>query len=79
MSALYQIDKFDTRNYNTWMIQMRSVLIHAEVWRVIQGQRPDGEDGIWDGPYQKDLAMITLSVKHSQLSYTMSCSTAASA
>ncbi|KAH8356651.1 hypothetical protein KR084_002346, partial [Drosophila pseudotakahashii] len=79
MSAMYQIDKLDTGNYDTWIIQMRSVLVHAEVWKVVQGQRPDGDDGTWDGLDQKALAMITLSVKQTQLGYLKSCATASSA
>lgn len=58
---------------------MHSVLIHAKVWRAIQRQRPDGDDGIWDGLDQKALAMITLSVKQTQLGYLKSCTPAGSA
>lgn len=75
---MYQIDKLDTENYDTWMIQVPSVLIHAEVWRVIPGQRQDGNDGILDGLDQKALAMFALSVKQTQMGYLKSCTTAGS-
>lgn len=58
---------------------MRSVLVHAESWKVIGGQRPAANAESWDVLDEKALAMMTLSVRPSQLCYLKNCTTAASA
>ncbi|KAH8235418.1 hypothetical protein KR032_002577, partial [Drosophila birchii] len=82
MSALYQIDKLEETNYDTWKIQMRSVLVHAGLWCVTSGDQdetnvPEGQDT--EALDSKALATITLSVKTSQLAYIKNCSTAVEA
>ncbi|KAH8338622.1 hypothetical protein KR059_010401, partial [Drosophila kikkawai] len=72
MSGMYQIEKLDERNYDSWCVQMRSVLVHAELWKVASGElkqeaAPEGVD--WTGLDQKALATIILSIKPSQLRY----------
>ncbi|KAH8247930.1 hypothetical protein KR032_004013, partial [Drosophila birchii] len=82
MSALYQIDKLKETNYDTWKIQMRSVLVHAGLWCVTSGDQgetnvPEGQDTV--ALDSKALATITLSVKTSQLAFIKNCSTAVEA
>lgn len=63
---------------------MRSVLVHAELWKLVSGESPKSEAGTegdavakWTAQDEKALAMITLSVKPSQLNYLKNCKTAA--
>ena len=42
---MYQIEKLDEDNYDTWSIQMRSVLVHAEAWKVLRGQQSAADGG----------------------------------
>ncbi|XP_075157807.1 uncharacterized protein LOC142231072 [Haematobia irritans] len=70
MSSLYQIDKLDGDNYDTWVIQMRSVLIHNGQWKIVSGAVKEGDAA--DKPAfltedEKALATICLCVKPSQL------------
>lgn len=79
MNSLYQIDKLDEKNYDVWCIQMKSVLIHSDLWNVVCGKstRSDAKKvDEWEQLNEKALATITLSVKASQLSHLKSCSTA---
>lgn len=49
---------------------MRSVLVHAELWKVASGEVKQGDANAgtdWPGKDEKALAMITLSIKPSQL------------
>ncbi|XP_041448445.1 uncharacterized protein LOC121404001 [Drosophila obscura] len=74
MSGIYQIDKLEEGNYDSWSIQMRSVLVHSELWSVASGEA-SGDVTASDVPEgarakdEKALAMITLCVKTSQLGY----------
>ncbi|KAH8248316.1 hypothetical protein KR026_009036, partial [Drosophila bipectinata] len=82
MSALYQIDKLEETNYDTWKIQMRSVLVHSGLWSVTSGELtetnvPEGQQ--FAALDSKALANITLSVKTSQLAYIKNCLTAVEA
>lgn len=63
---------------------MRSVLVHAELWKVASGESKrevvTGEELTkWIAQDEKALAMVTLSVKPSQLNYLRHCKSAADA
>ncbi|KAH8395739.1 hypothetical protein KR215_005816, partial [Drosophila sulfurigaster] len=78
MNSLYQIEKLEEKNYDSWCIHMRCVLVHAELWQLASGalKLEDASEGFdWHGKDSKALAMITLSVKTSQLSYIKNCTT----
>lgn len=74
-SSLYQIEKLDEKNYETWSVQMRSVLIHSGFWKYVSGDEPilpvwSPEKIIeWENNDEKALASIMLSVKSTQLNY----------
>jgi hypothetical protein len=79
MSSLYQIEKLEENNYDSWCVQMKCVLVHAELWNVASGdlQQSSAGEGIdWVSLDRKALAMITLSVKVSQLGYIKNCASA---
>ena len=69
-SSLYNIDKLDDSNYFTWRMQMRSVLLHSEMWKCIEKDKDDVPDTKLD---LKALATISLSIKPSQLMHISSC------
>jgi len=76
MNSLYQIKKLDEKNYESWNIQIRSVLVHSGLWSVTSGELkqesvPKAVD--WQGLGQKALATLILSVKTSQLAYIKHC------
>jgi len=82
MSGLYQIDKLEDNSYDSWSIQMRSVLVHSGLWSLTSGEltatnAPEGVD--WSARDQKALATITLSVKTSQLAYIKNCQSSSEA
>lgn len=83
-SSLYQIEKLDDGNYDVWLIQMRSVLIHCDLWPFVSGEKvaPNEtapEFAEWKSKDEKALATITLSVKTSQLLHVKHCTTSAAA
>ncbi len=80
MSSLYQIEKLDDTNYDTWCIHMQCVLVHADIWAVVSGDLAKPEDALllakWKVENEKALATIMLSVKLSQLGYVKNCTSA---
>lgn len=74
-----QIEKLDENNYDSWSIQMRSVLIHGGVWKIVNGQvKNEGEAAVkekWESDDEKALATISLGVKPTQLGYIKNCKT----
>lgn len=78
---MYSIDKLDEKNYDVWCVQMRSVLVHSEVWKITSGVelKPEEDNGNWIKKDEKALASITLSVKPNQLNYIKNCQTSAEA
>lgn len=80
-SGLYSIEKLDDGNYDAWKVQMRSVLVHCELWTYVSTPtRPDGiSEDIWNAKDEKALATITLSVKTPQIIHIKRCKTSSEA
>lgn len=82
-SSLYQIDKLDSENYNTWYLQMRSILVQTELWSIANGKRkrPTNatEAAKWDRLNEKALALIILLLKTSQINQVQDCTKASDA
>jgi len=60
MNSLYQIEKLDEKNYESWNIQIRIILVHSGLWSVTSGKLkqesvPDGVD--WHGLDQRALEL----------------------
>uniref|UniRef100_A0A0K8UDK8 Retrovirus-related Pol polyprotein from transposon TNT 1-94 n=1 Tax=Bactrocera latifrons TaxID=174628 RepID=A0A0K8UDK8_BACLA len=74
-AALMQIDKLDGHNYDSWCTQMKSILIHTELWKIVSGKfvRNIAVADKWDELDEKALATITLGVKTSQLMHIRKC------
>ncbi|XP_036340122.1 uncharacterized protein LOC118749427 [Rhagoletis pomonella] len=75
MTSLYTIDKLEESSYETWLVQMRSVLIHGGLWKVVTGTKPSNAEELtlWTVNDEKALATILLSVKPNQLNYVKNC------
>lgn len=83
-SGLYQIEKLDDENYDGWAVQMRSVLVHCELWQYVSGAivKPTGNadaTAAWSAKDEKALATILLSVKSSQILHIKKCQTSSDA
>lgn len=80
MSApVIHIEKLDENNYDSWSIQMKSVLIHGGHWKIVSGQLKSNSEGVnkdqWEAEDEKALASIFLGVKPTQLGYIRNCKT----
>lgn len=70
-----QIDKLDDSNYVTWCIQMRSVLVHTDLWSITCGREVKPEEAtaavavVFDNKNEKALASILLCVKPAHLNH----------
>lgn len=73
------IDKLSSDNYSTWAVQMRSVLITLDYWQITKEKLKIGstaeETASTESLDQKALAMITLSIKPSELIHIKNCKT----
>ncbi|XP_073841217.1 uncharacterized protein [Musca autumnalis] len=77
MNSLYSIEKLDEQNYYAWCIQMKSVLIHSGLWKVVSTKDVKAEE--FQVQDEKALATLILCVKASQLNHIKSCKTSAEA
>lgn len=74
--SLYQIDKLDGKNYDSWSIHMKSVLIHQGYWDVVNGKekKEDAKElNKWIERDEKALATIMLCIQASQLNHIKNC------
>lgn len=82
-SSLFQFDKLDSDNYDTWSMQVRSILVHSELWPIVNGKskRPTNatEASKWDDLNEKALAIIVLLLKTPQINYVKNCTKASDA
>ncbi|KAI8130254.1 Retrovirus-related Pol polyprotein from transposon TNT 1-94 [Lucilia cuprina] len=81
MVSLYEIEKLGERNYDSWCIQMRNVLIHNGWWKLANGtaQLEDAETeqarALWEADDENALATIRLCLKPSQINIIKNCQT----
>lgn len=85
MSSLYSIEKLDENNYSSWAIQMKSILVHLELWSIVSGKlvlsntaTPE-QSAAFDAKDEKALASIMLCIKPSQITHILHCQTSQSA
>ncbi|UYV68602.1 hypothetical protein LAZ67_6000178 [Cordylochernes scorpioides] len=83
MSGLYQIEKLNSENYETWKMQMKMILIHSELWDYANSIRikpeTEVESAEWEKNDQKALATIVLSLSPSEIIHVKRCKTSAEA
>lgn len=81
-NSFYQIEKLDGANYESWKIQMRSVLIHSGLWGYVSGTiAPPETTKVEESKKhklqdEKALASIFLGLKPDQLIHIKKCTVA---
>lgn len=75
------IEKLTESNYELWKVQMKSVLVYNDLWQYVDGTevKPPENATEWIRKDSKALALINLSISHSQLNYVKKAETAKSA
>lgn len=76
------IEKLDGENYSSWCVHMRSLLITADCWHVVESTCLEGssaEKALFVRTDSKALALITLNIKASELLHIKGCKTSKSA
>ncbi|UYV66146.1 hypothetical protein LAZ67_4000486 [Cordylochernes scorpioides] len=81
MSSLYQIEKLNKQNFETWRLQMQMILVHSDLWIYVNEANIKPEPGNqeftnWQNKDQKALATIVLSLNPSELVHVKNCKTA---
>ncbi|XP_049318346.1 uncharacterized protein LOC105224069 isoform X1 [Bactrocera dorsalis] len=81
-SSLFNIEKLDESNYDSWSIQLKSVLVHQELWSVASGETPcpeadaDGKNVLmWKAKDEKATATIILSITTMQIAHVKNSKT----
>jgi len=71
MNSSHNIEKLNDENYESWKLQMRSVLICNELWAYASGAevKTEANSMQWTKKDQKALATIMLSISRGQLNY----------
>lgn len=79
-SLLFQMEKLDESNYEAWQLQMKSMLVHSEIWdpveNVLDPQAKEEVKAKFLNDDKKAVAMIILGVKSSQLIHIKNLKTA---
>lgn len=76
-SSMYNIEKLDDTNYDSWSFTMKAVLVHQECWNIVSGATPKPElnTHAWESKDEKAMATIILSITPMQISFIKSCKT----
>jgi len=79
-SGFSNIKKLTENNYELWKVQMESVLVYNDLWQYVDGTKvkPLENAHDWIRKDSKALALINLSISHSQLTYVKKAETAKS-
>ena len=66
------VERLTEENYDLWKVHMRSVLVFNDLWPYVSGtkEKPADNSEDWETKDSKALALINLSVTHSQLNHT---------
>jgi hypothetical protein len=80
-SGFSNIEKLTENNYELWKVQMKSVLVYNDLWQYVDGTevKPLENAHDWIRKDSKALALINLSISHSQLNYVKKAETAKAA
>lgn len=70
MAFIEKIDRLTESNYDFWAIQMKSLLVGADLWKFPSGRSVRSEAGKkeeWDDQDERAAAMIALNLSASQI------------
>lgn len=82
MSSMYNIEKLDDSNYDSWCVLARSVLVHQNLWGIVSNELVKPEDEYseefktWKRENEKAMAVLFLSLNASQINCVKNCTTA---
>ncbi|KZC14392.1 hypothetical protein WN55_06998 [Dufourea novaeangliae] len=79
LHSIHHIEKLHETNYESWKLQMKSVLICNELWAYVNGKitpTPENLD-VWNNKDEKALASTLLSVSKNQLLHIKKAETSA--
>lgn len=79
--GIQTIEKLTEENYESWKIQMRSVLVCNDMWDYVNGTIPRTAENtaVWTVKDQKALALIVLSMSRGQLNHVKKAETSEAA
>lgn len=79
--GIQSIEKLTEENYESWKIQMRSVLVCNDMWDYVNGTIPRTAENtaVWTVKDQKALALIVLSMSRGQLNHVKKAETSEAA
>jgi len=80
-NATCNIEKLTDTNYESWKIQMRSVLVVNDLWGYVSGEiaPTEASQAEWKQKDRKTLALITLSRSQNQITHIKKAETSAEA
>lgn len=79
MTSMYNIEKLDDTNYDSWCMLARSVLVHQNLWNVVTTEliKPEDETSeafqVWKRQDEKAMAVLILSISASQINCIKRC------
>lgn len=75
---MWNIEKLNGSNYETWKFEMKMVLIREELWAVVEDELPaeSSQTGAWKTKNMKALSTIALCVEKSQFPLIKKCESA---
>lgn len=74
-SSLANIEKLIETNYELWKVQMKSILVFNDLWKYTEGTESAADAQEWIRKDSKALALINLSITHSQLNHVKKATT----
>jgi len=76
--GLSNIEKLTESNYELWKVQMKSILVYNDLWQYVDGTEIKSPENAhdWIKKDSKALALINLSISHSQLNHVKKAETA---
>jgi len=80
---LRSIGKFDGTNFQAWKFQMKAILFAAKLTEIVYGIKKREEAtsqtarAAWDDSNARAIAIISSTMKASQIDYLLTCETAA--
>lgn len=77
-NTINNLEKLTEDNFDSWKLQMKSVLIYSELWGYVSGAnvKRDDNDVEWLTKNDKALALIILNISKNQLSHIKKANTA---
>lgn len=78
--AIYKMEVLNKDNYETWIIQMKALMIKNDSWKYVTGKCPEGNDKQaekqeWEAGDQKAMSDLILNIQPKELKQIKNCGT----